>query len=92
MWLIAESAEANSITSQIPRLPGKKLPYTFSVSVNVCSANGIEKVESNCALSPLQYLKDDTSVAQVTNRAGGTFALVLLPTSIPQSPLFVSSY
>ncbi|XP_072468958.1 von Willebrand factor A domain-containing protein 5A-like isoform X3 [Notamacropus eugenii] len=72
-YLLQESAEANNITSQIPRVPGKELPYTFSVSANVCSSNGIEKVESNCALSPLQYLEDDKTVAQVALAEGHQF-------------------
>ncbi|XP_072468964.1 von Willebrand factor A domain-containing protein 5A-like isoform X1 [Notamacropus eugenii] len=72
-YLLQESAEANNITSSIPRVPGKELPYTFSVSANVCSSNGIEKVESNCVLSPLQYLEDDKTVAQVSLAEGHQF-------------------
>ncbi|XP_036603073.1 von Willebrand factor A domain-containing protein 5A-like isoform X2 [Trichosurus vulpecula] len=72
-YVLQESAEADNITSQIPRVPGKELPYTFSVSANVCSHNGIEKVQSNCALSPLQYLEDDKTVAQVSLAEGHQF-------------------
>ncbi|XP_036603068.1 von Willebrand factor A domain-containing protein 5A-like isoform X2 [Trichosurus vulpecula] len=71
-YVLQESAEAD-ITSQIPRLPAKELPYTFSVSANVCSHNGIEKVQSNCALSPLQYLEDDKTVAQISLAKGHQF-------------------
>ncbi|XP_043851416.1 von Willebrand factor A domain-containing protein 5A-like isoform X1 [Dromiciops gliroides] len=67
------SAVACNITSEIPRVAGKELPYTFSVTANVCSAHGIEKVQSNCPLSPLQYLEDDKSVAQVSLAEGHHF-------------------
>ncbi|KAM9038924.1 von Willebrand factor A domain-containing protein 5A-like isoform 1-T1 [Sarcophilus harrisii] len=72
-YLLQESAAADNITSQIPRLPSKELPYTFSVSVNVCSPHGIEKVQSNCPLSPLRYLKDDKTVAQISLAEGHKF-------------------
>ncbi|XP_074158838.1 von Willebrand factor A domain-containing protein 5A-like isoform X2 [Sminthopsis crassicaudata] len=72
-YLLQVSAEADSITSHIPRLPGKELPYTFSVSVNVCFPHGIEKVQSNCPLSPLRYLEDDKTIAQVSLAEGHKF-------------------
>ncbi|XP_056650153.1 von Willebrand factor A domain-containing protein 5A-like isoform X3 [Monodelphis domestica] len=72
-YLLQESAETDSITSHISRIPGKELPYTFSVSANICSSNGIEKVHSSCALSPLKYLADDKTVAQVSLAEGHKF-------------------
>uniref|UniRef100_F6T0E2 von Willebrand factor A domain-containing protein 5A n=1 Tax=Monodelphis domestica TaxID=13616 RepID=F6T0E2_MONDO len=72
-YLLQESAETNSITSYISRILGKELPYTFSVSANICSSNGIEKVHSSCALSPLKYLADDKTVAQVSLAEGHKF-------------------
>uniref|UniRef100_A0A5F8H9M7 von Willebrand factor A domain-containing protein 5A n=1 Tax=Monodelphis domestica TaxID=13616 RepID=A0A5F8H9M7_MONDO len=54
-------------------LLGVELPYTFSVSANICSSNGIEKVHSSCALSPLKYLADDKTVAQVSLAEGHKF-------------------
>uniref|UniRef100_A0A5F8GJ45 VIT domain-containing protein n=1 Tax=Monodelphis domestica TaxID=13616 RepID=A0A5F8GJ45_MONDO len=72
-YLLQESAETESITSHISRIPGKELPYTFSVSANICSSNGIEKVHSSCALSPLKYLADDKTVAQVSLAEGHKF-------------------
>ncbi|XP_078003037.1 von Willebrand factor A domain-containing protein 5A-like isoform X2 [Phascolarctos cinereus] len=72
-YLLQESAETDNITSEVPRVPGKELPYTFSVSASVCSPHGIEKVQSNCPLSPLQYLEDDKKVAQVSLAEGHQF-------------------
>ncbi|XP_044525595.1 von Willebrand factor A domain-containing protein 5A [Gracilinanus agilis] len=69
----SNSSAEPDITSQIPWIPGKELPYTFSVSANICSSNGIEKVYSNCLLSPLQYLEDDKTVAQVSLAEGHKF-------------------
>ncbi|XP_036603075.1 von Willebrand factor A domain-containing protein 5A-like [Trichosurus vulpecula] len=72
-YILQESAEADNITSRIPRFPGTELPYTFSVTANVSSPHGIKKVKSNCRLSPLQYLEDDRTVAQVSLAEGHQF-------------------
>ncbi|XP_074071453.1 von Willebrand factor A domain-containing protein 5A-like isoform X2 [Macrotis lagotis] len=72
-YLLQESATVDNITTQIPQVPGKELPYSFSVNANVHSPHGIEKVQSNCSLGPLQYLKDDKTVAQVSLAEGHRF-------------------
>ncbi|XP_074071451.1 von Willebrand factor A domain-containing protein 5A-like isoform X2 [Macrotis lagotis] len=72
-YLLQESAATDNITSQIPRVPGKELPYSFSVNANVYSLHGIEKVQSNCPLGTLQYLENDKTVAQVSLAEGHKF-------------------
>ncbi|XP_074071445.1 von Willebrand factor A domain-containing protein 5A-like isoform X2 [Macrotis lagotis] len=68
-----QELDEEDITSHMSRLPGKELPYTFSFNANFYSPHGIDKVQSNCPLSPLQYLDDDKTVAQISLAEGHLF-------------------
>uniref|UniRef100_F7DTF1 von Willebrand factor A domain containing 5A n=1 Tax=Ornithorhynchus anatinus TaxID=9258 RepID=F7DTF1_ORNAN len=67
------AAEASSVTSRVPRAARGELPYTLSVSANIHSPYGIEKVQSNCTLGPLEYLGPDRTAAQVSLAEGQQF-------------------
>ncbi|XP_069474457.1 von Willebrand factor A domain-containing protein 5A-like isoform X30 [Ambystoma mexicanum] len=57
---------AESVTAHLPRLPSGLLPYTLKLSTTIVSPYGIDRVQSNCGLSPLNYLKEDKTSAQVS--------------------------
>uniref|UniRef100_F7CD82 von Willebrand factor A domain containing 5A n=1 Tax=Ornithorhynchus anatinus TaxID=9258 RepID=F7CD82_ORNAN len=72
-YVPAGAAEASSVTSRVPRAARGELPYTLSVSANIHSPYGIEKVQSNCTLGPLEYLGPDRTAAQVSLAEGQQF-------------------
>ncbi|XP_038610447.1 von Willebrand factor A domain-containing protein 5A-like [Tachyglossus aculeatus] len=67
------ATEASGITSQVPRAARGELPYTLSLSANIHSPYGIEKVQSNFTLGPLRYLGADQAEAQVSLAEGQQF-------------------
>ncbi|XP_058145297.1 von Willebrand factor A domain-containing protein 5A isoform X2 [Dasypus novemcinctus] len=68
------SGRSNSSSQmKTPAVPLKDLPYTFSMVATISSQHGIEKVKSNCALSPLEYLGDKKTDAQVSLADGHKF-------------------
>ncbi|KAK2099676.1 von Willebrand factor A domain-containing protein 5A [Saguinus oedipus] len=56
-----------------PIVPVEDLPYTLSMIATIDSQHGIEKVQSNCPLSPTEYLGEDKTSAQVSLAAGHKF-------------------
>ncbi|XP_054435462.1 von Willebrand factor A domain-containing protein 5A-like [Pteronotus mesoamericanus] len=56
----------------IPVVPLGDLPYTLSLVATVSSQHGIERIQCNCPLSPMEYLGDKTS-AQVSLADGHKF-------------------
>ncbi|XP_078524113.1 von Willebrand factor A domain-containing protein 5A-like isoform X2 [Lissotriton helveticus] len=58
--------EVKSVTADIPRVPTGKLPYSLKMSAEVISPHGVNRVQSNCGLTPLKYLKEDKTSAQVS--------------------------
>ncbi|XP_023064286.1 von Willebrand factor A domain-containing protein 5A isoform X1 [Piliocolobus tephrosceles] len=56
-----------------PIVPVEDLPYTLSMVTTIDSKHGIEKVQSNCPLSPTEYLGEDKTSAQVSLAAGHKF-------------------
>ncbi|XP_075768135.1 von Willebrand factor A domain-containing protein 5A-like isoform X2 [Pelodiscus sinensis] len=50
----------------VPRAPPGELPYTLSLSAMLESPHGVERVVSNCPLTPLSYPGGDRSSAQVS--------------------------
>ncbi|XP_038609877.1 von Willebrand factor A domain-containing protein 5A-like isoform X2 [Tachyglossus aculeatus] len=72
-YVPAGASEASGVTSQVPRAARGELPYTLSLSANIHSPYGIEKVQSNCTLGPLRYLGADQAVAQVSLAEGQQF-------------------
>lgn len=50
-----------------PIVPPEDLPYTLSMVATISSQHGIERVQSNCSLSPVKYLGNDKTTAQVVS-------------------------
>ncbi|XP_049712876.1 von Willebrand factor A domain-containing protein 5A-like isoform X1 [Elephas maximus indicus] len=49
------------------------LPYTLSMTATISSQHGIEKVRSNCRLTPLEYLGNGKTTAQISLDGGHKF-------------------
>lgn len=44
------------------------LPYTISMVATISSQHGIDRIQSNCSLSPIEYFGDNKTSAQVIHR------------------------
>nr|XP_004670619.1 von Willebrand factor A domain-containing protein 5A [Jaculus jaculus]XP_045001773.1 von Willebrand factor A domain-containing protein 5A [Jaculus jaculus] len=56
-----------------PIVPLEDLPYTLSMVATISSQHGIERVQSNCPLSPTEYLGGEKTSAQVSLAEGHKF-------------------
>ncbi|TFJ97382.1 ATP-binding cassette sub-family B member 6, mitochondrial [Platysternon megacephalum] len=54
------------VTQGVPRVPQGELPYTLSLSAMLQSPHGIDRVLSNCSLTPLSYTAGNRTTAQVS--------------------------
>ncbi|CAM5099491.1 unnamed protein product [Natator depressus] len=54
------------VTQAVPRVPQGELPYTLSLSATLQSPHGIDRVLSNCSLTPLSYTAGNRTGAQVS--------------------------
>ncbi|KAJ1088335.1 hypothetical protein NDU88_001493 [Pleurodeles waltl] len=61
-----QDVEMKSVTTNIPRVPTEKLPYSLKMTANIMSPYGVNRVQSNCDLTPIDYLKEDKTSAQVS--------------------------
>nr|XP_037860977.1 von Willebrand factor A domain-containing protein 5A isoform X2 [Chlorocebus sabaeus] len=64
------SSKDSCLNVKTPIVPVEDLPYTLSMVATIDSKHGIEKVQSNCPLSPTEYLGEDKTSAQVSLAAG----------------------
>ena len=62
-----EQSVKSSLNINTPMVPLEDLPYTLSMVATITSQHDIERVQSNCSLSPMQYLADDKTSAQVNS-------------------------
>ncbi|KAM4708706.1 von Willebrand factor A domain-containing protein 5A-like isoform 2-T2 [Discoglossus pictus] len=62
-----------SVTASLPRVPIGEIPYTLSMSAHVQSVYGISKVQSNCEITPLEYINEDKTAAKVSLSEGHKF-------------------
>uniref|UniRef100_W5MMN6 von Willebrand factor A domain containing 5A n=1 Tax=Lepisosteus oculatus TaxID=7918 RepID=W5MMN6_LEPOC len=58
-------AGGESVTAEAPGVPGGAVPYTLALGAHISSPSSIDRVQSNCPLSPLEYLAEDKSQAKV---------------------------
>ncbi|XP_045146184.1 von Willebrand factor A domain-containing protein 5A isoform X1 [Echinops telfairi] len=58
---------------KMPVFALETLPYTLSMTTTISSQHGVRKVESNCQLTPLEYLGNDQTTAQVSLDDGHRF-------------------
>ena len=68
MYFFIEQSAKSCLNIKTPMFPLKDLPYTLSMVATITSQHGIERVQSNCSLSPMQYLADDKTSAQVNKK------------------------
>ncbi|XP_039357986.1 von Willebrand factor A domain-containing protein 5A-like isoform X2 [Mauremys reevesii] len=54
------------VTQGVPRVPQRELPYILSLSATLQSPHGINRVLSNCPLTPLSYTAGNRTTAQVS--------------------------
>ncbi|KAH1183430.1 hypothetical protein KIL84_004922 [Mauremys mutica] len=54
------------VTQGVPRVPQRELPYTLSLSATLQSPHSINRVLSNCPLTPLSYTAGNRTTAQVS--------------------------
>ncbi|KAK1152876.1 von Willebrand factor A domain-containing protein 5A-like [Acipenser oxyrinchus oxyrinchus] len=66
-------AGAQSLTAPVSRASGGPVPYSLSFSAHLASPSGVAQVKSNCDLTPLEYLRDDKTQAQVSLSPGHKF-------------------
>lgn len=72
-YQLSEQSASSCLNIQKPIVPLEDLPYTLSMVATITSQHGIERVQSNCSLSPIQYLTDDKTSAQVSLTEGHKF-------------------
>uniref|UniRef100_W5MHE5 VIT domain-containing protein n=1 Tax=Lepisosteus oculatus TaxID=7918 RepID=W5MHE5_LEPOC len=58
-------AGGESVTAEAPGVLGGAVPYTLALGAHISSPSSIDRVQSNCPLSPLEYLAEDKSQAKV---------------------------
>ncbi|XP_039355485.1 von Willebrand factor A domain-containing protein 5A-like isoform X1 [Mauremys reevesii] len=58
--------DGEDVTQGVPRVPQGELPYTLSLSATLQSPHGIDRVLSNCSLTPLSYTAGNWTSAQVS--------------------------
>ncbi|XP_051011664.1 von Willebrand factor A domain-containing protein 5A-like, partial [Acomys russatus] len=72
-YQLSEESASSCLNMKSPIFPVEDLPYTLSMVATITSQHGIERVQSNCSLSPIQYLTDDKTSAQVSLAEGHKF-------------------
>ncbi|XP_075858755.1 von Willebrand factor A domain-containing protein 5A-like isoform X4 [Microcebus murinus] len=69
-YQLSGCSQDSCLNRKIPIVPLKDVPYTLSMVATITSQHGIEKIQSNCPLSPTEYLGDDKTSAQVSLAEG----------------------
>lgn len=72
-YQLSEQSANSCLNIQKPTVPLEDLPYILNMTATITSQHGIERVQSNCSLSPIQYLTDDKTSAQVSLTEGHKF-------------------
>ncbi|XP_065422614.1 von Willebrand factor A domain-containing protein 5A-like [Chrysemys picta bellii] len=58
--------DGEDVTQGVQRVPPGELPYTLSLSITLQLPHGIDRVLSNCSLTPLSYRAGNQTTAQVS--------------------------
>nr|XP_015841725.2 von Willebrand factor A domain-containing protein 5A-like [Peromyscus maniculatus bairdii]XP_015841726.2 von Willebrand factor A domain-containing protein 5A-like [Peromyscus maniculatus bairdii]XP_042136618.1 von Willebrand factor A domain-containing protein 5A-like [Peromyscus maniculatus bairdii]XP_042136619.1 von Willebrand factor A domain-containing protein 5A-like [Peromyscus maniculatus bairdii] len=72
-YKLSERSANSCLNIKTPITPLEELPYTLSLVATITSQHAIERIQSNCSLSPIQYLADDKTSAQVSLAEGHKF-------------------
>ncbi|ELW47385.1 von Willebrand factor A domain-containing protein 5A [Tupaia chinensis] len=70
---LCRKTEDSCVNMKTPIVPPEDLPYTLSMVTTISSQHSIERVQSNCSSSPVKYLGDDKTAAQVSLTDGHKF-------------------
>ncbi|XP_057346279.1 von Willebrand factor A domain-containing protein 5A [Manis pentadactyla] len=70
---LSGSPEDSCLDMKTPAVPLEDLPYTLSLVATVSSQHGIERIQSNSPLGPVEYLGDNKTAAQVSLAGGHKF-------------------
>ncbi|XP_014640481.1 PREDICTED: von Willebrand factor A domain-containing protein 5A [Ceratotherium simum simum] len=65
--------EDSCLNMKTPVVPLEDLPYTLSLVATISSQHRIERIQSDCPLSPIEYQGDDKTSAQVSLADGHKF-------------------
>ncbi|XP_066486197.1 von Willebrand factor A domain-containing protein 5A-like [Tiliqua scincoides] len=66
-------SEGKGVTQSIPRRSKGQLPYSLSLRATLESPYAINRVESKCTLTPLRYVTQDRTNAQISLAEGHQF-------------------
>lgn len=66
--LFVGGPEDSCLKMKAPVVPLEDLPYTISLVATISSQHSIERIQSNCILSPTEYLDDKKTSARVTHK------------------------
>ncbi|XP_019602985.2 von Willebrand factor A domain-containing protein 5A isoform X2 [Rhinolophus sinicus] len=65
--------EDSCLKMKTPVVPLEDLPYTLSMVATISSQHGIQRIQCNCPLSPIEYLGEDKTSAQTSLADGHKF-------------------
>lgn len=72
-YQLSGCSEDSCLNTKTPVVSLEDLPYTISLVATVSSQHGIDRIQSNCSLSPIEYLGDNKTSAQVSLADGHKF-------------------
>lgn len=72
-YQLSGGPEDSCLNMKTPVVPLEDLPYTLSLVATITSQNGIQRIQCNCPLSPIEYLGDDKTSAQTSLADGHKF-------------------
>lgn len=72
-YQLSGCSKDSCLNMKTPEVSLEDLPYTISLVATVSSQHGIDRIQSNCSLSPVEYLGDNKTSAQVSLADGHKF-------------------
>ncbi|XP_007538917.1 von Willebrand factor A domain-containing protein 5A [Erinaceus europaeus] len=72
-YQLSGSSGASCLNMKTPVVALSELPYTFSLVGSIHSQRGIEKIQSNSALNPIEFPGDDRTSAEISLADGHKF-------------------
>ncbi|CAH6862671.1 von Willebrand factor A domain-containing protein 5A [Phodopus roborovskii] len=70
---LSDQSMDSCLDLKTPIVPLEDLPYTLSMVATISSQLGISTIQSNCALSPIDYTEENRTSAQVSLAEGHKF-------------------
>lgn len=72
-YQLSGCSKDSCLNTKTPVVSLEDLPYTISLVATISSQHGIDRIQSNCSLSPIEYLGDNKTSAQVSLADGHKF-------------------